>query len=97
MELSIFARFHAREGQEEAVASELREVVAASRQEAGCRFIEAYRATHDPRLFHIHSRWIDEAAFDLHAGLPHTVAFLQRMQQLVDQPRVVTRSRPLGG
>ena len=36
MELFIFARFHAREGQEDAVAEALREVVAPSREEAGC-------------------------------------------------------------
>ena len=97
MELSIFARFHAHEGQEEAVATQLREVTGASRQEAGCLFIEAYRATRDPRLFHIHSRWVDEAAFELHAELPHTVRFLQRVQPLIDHPLEVTRARPLDG
>jgi quinol monooxygenase YgiN len=97
MELSIFARFHAREGQEAAVAAALREVTGASRKEAGCRFIEAYGATRDPRLFHIHSRWSDEAAFELHAGLPHTMRFLERVQPLIDHPLEVTRSRPLDG
>ena len=97
MELSIFARFHAREGQEDAVAAELREVTAASRKEAGCRFIAAYRATRDPRLFHIHSRWIDEAAFEAHAQLPHTVRFLEQVQPLIDHPLEVTRARPLDG
>ena len=38
----------------------LREVVAPSRQEPGCVAIGAYRSTRDPRLFYIHSRWIDE-------------------------------------
>jgi quinol monooxygenase YgiN len=95
MELSIFARFHAREEQEDAVAAALREVTPASRAEAGCLFIEAYRSIRDPRLFHIHSRWVDEAAFELHAGLPHTVRFLGRVQTLVDQPLEVSRARPL--
>lgn len=97
MELSIFARFHAREGQEDAVAVALREVTGPSRAEAGCLFIEAYRSIRDPRLFHIHSRWTDEAAFELHAGLPHTVRFLARMQTLVDQPMEVSRAQPLDG
>jgi quinol monooxygenase YgiN len=97
MELSIFARFHARDGQEGTVAAALREVTGLSRQEPGCLFIEAYRAIRDPRLFHIHSRWIDEAAFELHAGLPHAARFLQRVQPLIDEPLEVSRARPLDG
>jgi quinol monooxygenase YgiN len=33
-----------------------------------------FRSIRDPRLFYIHSRWVDEAAFDTHAGLPHTAS-----------------------
>src|SRR5262249_26294660 len=67
----IFARFHARPGQEEAVADALRDVVPSSRGEPGCLGIHAFRSTRDPRLFYVHSRWKDEAAFETHAGLPH--------------------------
>ena len=96
MELFIFARFHAREGQETAVAAALREVVAPSRQEPGCVAVGAYRSTREPRLFYIHSRWVDEAAFDTHAGLPHTVRFIERVQALIDHPLDVTRARLVG-
>ena len=68
MELFIFARFHAREGNQSAVEQALTEVVAASRQEPGCLTIHAFRSTRDPRLFYIHSRWKDEAAFEIHAA-----------------------------
>ena len=95
MELSIFGRFHARPGQAEALAAALREVVPPSRAEPGCLLIEAYRSIQDADLFHIHSRWVDEAAFELHAGLAHTVAFLARVQPLIDQPLEVSRARPL--
>ena len=96
MDLFIFARFHAREGQHDAVASALRDVIPPTRDEPGCRAIEAYRSTRDPRLFYIHSRWTDEAAFDRHAELPHTVRFLERVQRLIDHPLEVTRSQPIG-
>jgi quinol monooxygenase YgiN len=92
MELFIFARFHAREGQEDAVAEALREVVAPSRAEDGCLGIHAFRSTRDPRLFYVHSRWTDEAAFDLHGQLPHTVRFIERVGSLVDHPLDVTRA-----
>jgi quinol monooxygenase YgiN len=96
MELFIFIRFHAREGEEAAVAAALRDVLVPSRAEPGCVAIEGFRSTQDPRLFYIHSRWIDEAAFDLHAELPHTMRFIARIQPLIDHPLEVCRTRPLG-
>ncbi len=95
MDLFIFARFHARDGQEDAVAAALREVLLPTRAEPGCRAVDAYRSTRDPCLFYIHSRWTDEAAFDRHGELPHTVRFLERVQPRIDHPLEVTRSRPL--
>jgi quinol monooxygenase YgiN len=92
MELFIFARFHARKGQENAVAQALREVVAPSREEAGCLSICAFRSVRDTGLFYIHSRWTDEAAFDFHATLPHTVRFVERVEPLIDHPLDVTRA-----
>jgi quinol monooxygenase YgiN len=95
MELFVFARFHAHEGQDGAVAAAIHDSVNASRTEAGCVAISAYRSVRDPRLFWIHSRWRDEAAFEIHAGLPHTERFLERVQPLIDHPLDVTRTHPI--
>jgi quinol monooxygenase YgiN len=95
MNLFIIARFHAREGKEEAVADAMRDMRDPVRAEAGCLGIECYRSIRDPRLFYVHSRWVDEAAFDLHASLPHTVRFLERVLPLIDHPLDVTRARPV--
>ncbi len=95
MELFIFARFHARMGKEEAVAAAMRDMLGPVRAEVGCKAIEAFRSTCDPRLFYVHSRWIDEAAFDTHAKFPHTLQFLERVQPLIDHPLDVTRARPV--
>src|SRR5687767_14425185 len=73
MELFIFARFHARPGCEAAVAEALLAVIAPTAEEPGCLGVHALRSTRDPRLFYIHSRWRDEAAFETHASLPHTL------------------------
>ena len=94
-ELTVFGRFHARAGHEDALAEAVREVVAASRKEPGCHAIAAYRSTRDPQLLFVHSRWVDEAAFDLHADLPHTVRFLERARSLIDHELDVTRARAL--
>jgi quinol monooxygenase YgiN len=96
MELFIFARFHARPGHEAAVAEALRDVLAPTREEPGCLGIHAFRSVRDPRLFYIHSRWRGEAAFEHHAGLPHTVRFVARVEPLIDPPLDVTRAERIG-
>jgi quinol monooxygenase YgiN len=96
MELFVFARLHARPGDQAAVADALRDVLAASREEPGCVRIHAFRSIRDPRLFYVHSRWKDEAAFEHHAGLPHTVRFLARVEPLIDHPLDVTRAERIG-
>jgi len=95
MELVIFARFHASAGQEEAVTAVLREQVPAARGEPGCLAIAAYRSIRYPRLFWIHSRWADEAAFEIHADLPRTRRFVDRMQALIDHPFEATRTHAI--
>lgn len=95
MELFIFARFHAREGQDATVAAALRAVVAPTRAEPGCIAITAFRALRDARLFYIHSRWQDEAAFERHAELPHTRHFLAQVEPAIDHPLDIARTEPL--
>jgi quinol monooxygenase YgiN len=90
--LYIFARFHARPGQEAAVAEAMRDGLGPAREEPGCVSIQHFRSIRDPRLFYIHSAWKDEAAFEIHAGLPHTVRFLERVQPLIDHPLDVNRT-----
>ena len=51
-----------------------------------------FAGTRDTRLFYIHSRWVDEDAFELRAGLPHTVQFLELVQPLIDHPLDITRA-----
>jgi quinol monooxygenase YgiN len=92
VELFIFGRFRARAGNEDALEEAVRKVVVRSREEAGCLEIHGFRSVRDPRLFYIHSRWVDEAAFNLHADLPHTVEFIKRAEALIDHPLDVTRA-----
>ncbi len=96
MELFIFARFHARPGNESAVEEVLGNVLGPSREEVGCLSTHAFRSTRDLRLFYIHSHWTNEAAFENHASLPHTVRFIERVESLIDHPLDVTRAVLLG-
>jgi quinol monooxygenase YgiN len=95
MELFIFARFHVREGAEGPAEEVLRGQVKRVCEEPGCLAIQAHRCIRDPRLFYIHSRWTDETAFEVHARLPSTDLFVERMEALIDHPFEATRTRPL--
>jgi quinol monooxygenase YgiN len=83
-ELFIMARFHAREGREDDVVAALRAEVHSSQSDPGCLAHGAYRSTRDPRLFFIQSSWVDEAAFENHTRLPHTVHFAESIQKMID-------------
>src|SRR6266576_3258957 len=96
MEPYSFVRLHAREGEESALEEALCEVTGPTREEAGCLSFHTFRSMRDRRLFYIHSRWIDEAAFQKQAQLPHTVRFLKRVDARLDQPRDVTRTEMIG-
>jgi quinol monooxygenase YgiN len=96
VELYSFVRLHARAGEESAVEQVLREVMGPSREEQGCLSFHLFRSMRDQGLFYIHSRWSDEAAFQKHAELPHTVRFLERVDALLDQPRDVARTEMIG-
>ena len=92
MEQFVFVRLHACEGAESAVEEALRDVMGPSREEAGCVSFHLFRSMRDRRLFYIHSTWVDAAAFQKHAELPHTVRFLKRVDALLDQARDVART-----
>ncbi|HXZ13018.1 MAG TPA: putative quinol monooxygenase [Candidatus Sulfotelmatobacter sp.] len=92
----MFVRLHAREGGEKAVEAALREVIEPSREEPGCLSFHLFQSARDPRLFYIHSRWVDEEAFQRHASLPHTERFLKKVDALVDTPREVARTHMIG-
>ena len=79
-----------------AVAAAIRDTIRFTRAEPGCLDIPAFRSIRDPRLFYIHSRWKDEAAFGLHATLPHTVRFIARVELLIDHPLDVARTEMIG-
>lgn len=88
----IIARFFPRPGAEVAMAEALRDLAAPTRAEAGCL---AYQALQGAEGFLIHSVWADASAIDTHAALPHTLAFLEVVRALCDQPPDIQRCDPV--
>jgi quinol monooxygenase YgiN len=77
--------------------AELLRVLDPTRAEAGCLAIQIFESLREPFVFAIHSEWVDEAAFDVHARLPHTVRFLEAAKRLLTHPVEGLRSREIAG
>lgn len=92
MEMFLFARFHALPGKEAEVQEAILAVLPPSQAEPGCLAIQGFRSLRDPRLYFIHSRWRDEAAFEIHGALPHTVRFIETVTPLIDHPLDLART-----
>ena len=88
MEFAIIGEFRARPGRELEVEAAIRKVVPLTRREPACLAIDAFRSNRDAALFFIHSRWTDEAAFDAHAALTHTVEFIESVTPLITADKV---------
>ena len=88
--LDLFATLHARPGRAGEVRRALEAVRTSIRQEPGCLAFDCFASIRDPDEFCMHSRWRDLAAFEAHAGLPHTVAFLAQMRDLLDPALKIT-------
>ena len=80
-----------------AFREELLRVVEPSRAEIGCLSIHIFESLREPCVFAIHSEWEDEAAFELHATLAHTVRFLAAAETLLAHSVRGLRLRHISG
>ena len=97
MSFHFIVHFEPLPGKEAAFREELLRVNTPSRAEAGCLSIHVFESLRDPLVFAIHSEWADEAAFELHATLPHTIHFLEAARNLLAHPIEGLRLRHIGG
>lgn len=86
MAFHFIVRFEPREGMADEFREAMRRVATPTREEPGCLRADIFESVHEPRTFAIHSVWRDEAAFDLHTTLPHTVAFIEAADRLLTHP-----------
>lgn len=96
MEIHVFARFHARPGQEAVVEAAICDAIADTRSEQGCLSINLFQCTVDPLLFIVHSHWADEMSLDGHLKQPYFVQFLDDIQPLIDHQFNFTRFDQIG-
>jgi len=97
LSVHFFVRFEPLPEKEMEFREELLRIVEPSRAEPGCLALHVFESLREPFVFAIHSEWVDEAAFELHAPLPHTVRFLGVAKELLTHPVQGLRSREIGG
>jgi quinol monooxygenase YgiN len=97
LSVHFFVGFEPLPGRELAFREEVLRVIEPSRAEAGCLAIHVYESLHEPFLFAIHSEWQDEAAFDRHTQLPHTLKFVAAAETLLSHPISGLRMRDISG
>jgi quinol monooxygenase YgiN len=85
--LTVVAKIRAVKGKGDALATLLKEQVAAVRAaEPGCLVYRPHRSTKDPDVFVFYEQYKDDAAFDAHRKAPHLAAYRERRERdgLVD-------------
>jgi quinol monooxygenase YgiN len=97
MSVHVIVNFFPISGKEAAFREELLRVNETSREELGCLAIDVFESLREPLVFAIHSEWVDEAAFELHATLAHTVRFLAAAEALLTHPVEGLRLHQVGG
>jgi len=97
MSIHFFIRFEANPENAAAFREALLKVIEPSRAEPGCLGIRAFESLREPVTFAIHSTWVDEAALDLHARMPHTLHFIAAAEKLLPHPIAGLRTRLIAG
>lgn len=97
MSVHFFVRLEPTPGKQLEFREELLRVVGPTRAEEGCLAIHVFESLREPFAFAIHSEWVDEAAFERHVQLPHTVRFLRAGEELLTHAVHGMRSHWIAG
>ena len=95
MSVHVFLQFEPLAGNAAEFRQGLLRVNAPSRAGAGCLRLDVFESLREPVTFALHSEWVDEAAFELHAQLPHTLEFLAGAERLLGHPVKGLRTRQI--
>jgi quinol monooxygenase YgiN len=93
----VFVRFFPKPGQEGAVESILRGMIANTRREPGCRRYDFYRSALAPSgtMFCLVERYADDASVQAHRETQHYRDYRARIMDLLERPIDVTLLEPL--
>ena len=95
MAFHFMVRLEPLPGKADELREELSRVAGPTSAEKGCLKMRVFESVRALAVFAIHSEWVDEAEFDLHATLAHTVRFVEAAERLTGQPVQGLRSREI--
>lgn len=67
----VVAKWTAKEGEQDAVAAELTQMIEPTREEPGNLAYQVHRDPDDPRVFLLYEQYVDEAAYAAHGASEH--------------------------
>lgn len=88
-ELTVVASFKAKAGLEETVLKELSDLLAPTREEAGCIRYDLHRGTDDPAVFIFYETWKSKQDLEEHLEKPYLQALLGKIKDLFAEPPVI--------
>ena len=88
--VTIVARFNAKAGKEQEVENILVSPVEPTRAEEGCVFYYLHRVKEEKGHFLFYECFQDEKAFNMHVESPYIKGFLDRSDELLSEPPIVT-------
>lgn len=71
MAFVVTAKWTAKEGEEEAVAAAIKQLVGPSRAEPGMILYQPHRDPQNPRVFFFYEQYTDQAAYEAHGNSEH--------------------------
>ncbi|MGO9568847.1 MAG: putative quinol monooxygenase [Desulfomonilaceae bacterium] len=83
--LTLVAIAQAKPGKEKVLEDTLLELVALTRQEAGCINYDLHRSLGKPGKFVFYENWVDHAALDQHRKMPYIVDFQPKAVDLLEE------------
>jgi quinol monooxygenase YgiN len=97
MAFHFLVHFEPQAGKEDEFRKQLLRQVPQTQAEPDCLLIRALESLSGPPRFAIYSEWTDEAAFERHVELPHTVTFIAAAEKLLTHPVKGFRARQIAG
>jgi len=81
--LTVVAKIQAKAGEEDAVAAELRKLIAPARSEKGCIAYDLHRSVEDPTVFVLYETWESRHLLERHLTSPLMKQYLTATDGLI--------------
>jgi quinol monooxygenase YgiN len=82
----VYGRFKAKPGKEAELRQALSDLMAPTRQEAGCISYQMHQHAQDSRQFMSYEIWRSQADIDQHMQTPYVAAVVARAEELMELP-----------